>query len=91
MADKKKKALSILYLSVFETFQTDFYWWYGGILKYRELVKERIFAFYLIGFCRRAHKSIYRVKEHKILSRTLLFKKKLGQRRGPYLALKRVV
>ncbi len=49
-------------------------WWE---LKYREMVKKWVFDFYLVGICRRAHKSIHGVKEHKILSRTLSIKKKI--------------
>jgi hypothetical protein len=74
-AYKKTKALSKLYLLVLEPIQTDFRWSFGGNFKCREMVKKWVFDFYLIGFCRPAHISIYRVKEHKILSGKLLFSK----------------
>ncbi len=77
IADKKTKAIPKLYLLVFESLQTNFYWWFGRNLKFREMVKKWVFDFYLVGFCRPAHKSIYRVKENKILSRKLFFPKKI--------------
>jgi hypothetical protein len=37
IADMKTKALSKLHLLVFEPFQTNFYWLFGGNSKFREM------------------------------------------------------